>query len=501
MTKLLKPSLEADILRLYRGGDLHPGTIARELRIHHGTVRRVLFQAGHLPKESGFLRHSMVDDYLPFIRQTLEKFPTLPASRLFNLVCERGYNGGSAHFRHIVACIRPPSDWSDWMLSVLQKKMDSEEIKRSIGDFPGLPELLRRLYTGRLVDRNKAMSILASRRGSTIDIACTFLGISAYAYRRYLRLFSDGGCDALFARKPRLAKSDDELLMRAVFRVLHEPPKKHGINRTTWTMKLLREVLARNGQSACPDVIRQITRAAGYQWRKARVVLTSTDPTYSAKLDGIQNILSKLGPDECFFSVDEYGPFAVKMYGGRKLVAPGEQLIVPQWQKSRGSLILTAALELSSNQITFFYSEDKNTEEILKMMDLLVARYADRRKLYLSWDAASWHISRQLNLRIEEHNARAAMSGGVIVETAPLPAGAQFLNVIESVFSGMSRAIIHNSDYSSVDTAKAAINRYFEERNDYFQKNPHRAGNKIWGKEREPVQFRVSNNCKDPRYR
>jgi hypothetical protein len=42
------------------------------------------------------------------------------------------------------------------------------------------------------------------------------------------------------------------------------------------------------------------------------------------------------------------------------------------------------------------------------------------------------------------------------IETAPLPAGAQFLNVIESVFSGMARAIIHNSDCPSVEAAKEA---------------------------------------------
>lgn len=37
--------------------------------------------------------------------------------------------------------------------------------------------------------------------------------------------------------------------------------------------------------------------------------------------------------------------------------------------------------------------------------------------------------------------------------TAPLPKRAQFLNVIESVFSGMARAVIQNSDYASVDEA------------------------------------------------
>lgn len=80
----------------------------------------------------------------------------------------------------------------------------------------------------------------------------------------------------------------------------------------------------------------------------------------------------------------------------------------------------------------------------------------------------------------------------------PLPARAQFLNVIESVFSGMSRAVIQNSNYSSTKEMKAAIDRYFEERNNFFRQNPHSAGNKIWGRERTKPTFSVSNNCKTP---
>ena len=88
-----------------------------------------------------------------------------------------------------------------------------------------------------------------------------------------------------------------------------------------------------------------------------------------------------------------------------------------------------------------------------------------------------------------------------LIATAPLPAGAQFLNVIESVFSGMARAIIHSSDYKSVDEAKGAIDRYFTERNAHFREHPRRADKKLWGKEREPAVFSEGNNCKDPRYR
>src|SRR5262244_365706 len=66
----------------------------RQLHVHYGTVARVLAQAG-LPR-IGRARASAIDAYLPFILQTLEKFPTLTASRLYAMVRERGYAGGPA---------------------------------------------------------------------------------------------------------------------------------------------------------------------------------------------------------------------------------------------------------------------------------------------------------------------------------------------------------------------------------------------------------------------
>jgi DDE superfamily endonuclease len=168
----------------------------------------------------------------------------------------------------------------------------------------------------------------------------------------------------------------------------------------------------------------------------------------------IKQILSGLKEADAFFSIDEYGPFAIKRKGGSKRVGPGENYVVPQYQKSKGWLILTAALELSRNQITHFYSLKKNTEEMIKMADLLRAEYRACGTIYLSWDAASWHISKKLFSHLDEINQQATQNGFSVVKTAPLPAGAQFLNVIESVFSGMAKGIIHNSDYPSAEAAK-----------------------------------------------
>lgn len=87
----ISSELEAHIVRLYHVEKWRCGTIARQLKIHRDTVRRVLAQSG-LPR-IGPVRSSMLDPYLPFILQTLEKFPTLTASRLHAMVRERGYQG------------------------------------------------------------------------------------------------------------------------------------------------------------------------------------------------------------------------------------------------------------------------------------------------------------------------------------------------------------------------------------------------------------------------
>ena len=102
----IPPDLEAQILRYYHAEKWRINTIARQLHVHHGTVARVLAQAG-LPRGAQVRRLSQVLPYLPFIEQTLEKFPTLTASRVYAMVRERGYGGGPDHFRHLISLYRP----------------------------------------------------------------------------------------------------------------------------------------------------------------------------------------------------------------------------------------------------------------------------------------------------------------------------------------------------------------------------------------------------------
>ncbi len=97
---------EAQIMRLHLIEKWPPGTIARHMNIHHGVVRRVLGRVG-VPASTISHRRSIADPYAGFIIETLTKYPDLCASRMYEMVRERGYTGSGAHFRSVVRRYRP----------------------------------------------------------------------------------------------------------------------------------------------------------------------------------------------------------------------------------------------------------------------------------------------------------------------------------------------------------------------------------------------------------
>ena len=102
----ISDELEAKILRYYHVEKWRVGTIARQLNVHHSVVRRVLSQAG-IAKSNFIKRESVITPFLSFVLETLTNYPTLTASRLYDMVRSRGYNGGVDHFRHLILLYRP----------------------------------------------------------------------------------------------------------------------------------------------------------------------------------------------------------------------------------------------------------------------------------------------------------------------------------------------------------------------------------------------------------
>ena len=81
------------------------GTIAQQLSWHPDAVRNAIESDRFHRAQS--LRACLTDPYLPFIRQTLDQYPQLRATRLYQMLQPRGYQGSVVQLRRAVANLRP----------------------------------------------------------------------------------------------------------------------------------------------------------------------------------------------------------------------------------------------------------------------------------------------------------------------------------------------------------------------------------------------------------
>ena len=88
---------EATIRRLYYREHWTIGTIATQLGVHRDTVVRAL----HRPVEpiAPAPRAWGVDPYLPVVAEVLKQYPDLTATRLHQMIRDRGYTGGVTQLR------------------------------------------------------------------------------------------------------------------------------------------------------------------------------------------------------------------------------------------------------------------------------------------------------------------------------------------------------------------------------------------------------------------
>ena len=98
--------MEIEIRRLYFAEHWKRGTIAEQLHVHDDVVRRVIGPLGPDPKTVE-PRASLLDPYRAFVVETLTRYPRLVATRIFDMIVERGYTGSLRTLRRFVLSQRP----------------------------------------------------------------------------------------------------------------------------------------------------------------------------------------------------------------------------------------------------------------------------------------------------------------------------------------------------------------------------------------------------------
>lgn len=97
---------EVEIRRLYFGEHWKIGTIATEFGVHRDVVVRVIGPLGPEPKAQA-PRPSVLDLYRGFVLETLERYPRLVSTRIYDMLTERGYAGSLRTLRRYVQHHRP----------------------------------------------------------------------------------------------------------------------------------------------------------------------------------------------------------------------------------------------------------------------------------------------------------------------------------------------------------------------------------------------------------
>ena len=103
---MITPAQHTEIRRLYYAEHWRVGTIAAQLGVHHETVAAALNRASVLT-QAGRCRATALDPYLAVVRDTLAQYPRLRATRLHEMLRQRGYPGSAVQVRRAVRALRP----------------------------------------------------------------------------------------------------------------------------------------------------------------------------------------------------------------------------------------------------------------------------------------------------------------------------------------------------------------------------------------------------------
>ena len=103
---MISAEQRAEIRRLFYAEHWKVGTIASALGVHADTVRRAI-EVERFQGAVARPRSTKLDAFLPFVRETLERYPRLRSTRLFEMLRPRGYTGSQSRLRRAVRHLRP----------------------------------------------------------------------------------------------------------------------------------------------------------------------------------------------------------------------------------------------------------------------------------------------------------------------------------------------------------------------------------------------------------
>ena len=258
-----------------------------------------------------------------------------------------------------------------------------------------------------VVRYRRALVVLSSAGGNTVPVIARLVQTSEDRVREVIHNFNKLGMACLDPKwaggRPRRITTDDEAF---IVETAKARPEKLGRPFTHWSVRKLSHYLAAN--MVHPVVVgrerlREILAKYGITFQKPKTWKESNDPDKDAKLDRIDEVLTKY-PDRAF-AFDEFGPLAVHPVGGCCWAEKRKpQRNRANYKKPCGVRQFHGCYDYAGDTIFGVVRERKGVENSLAAIKACRQQRPDGRTVYVVLDNLSAHKSKKILSWCQKNN-------------------------------------------------------------------------------------------------
>jgi transposase len=350
-----------------------------------------------------------------------------------------------------------------------QERAELEAVRKSRSD-----EKRRTVRAGILLDSADGLSDQANAQAHQVNRNTVVLCV-----QKCLRF----GIDAALGELPRPGKprrlSDEAIAW--VQNLACQKPKELGYAQELWTYRLLTSHVRLHAGAAGHADLAELSRSKLHKIltqgelrpHKVRYYVERRDPDFEPKMTVVLyvykevEILNKrlrdgriLEPDVVTVSYDEKpGIQALAVTTPDLPPVPGRHPShTRDYEYTRlGTVSLLAGLDLHSGRVTEIVSDTHKSRDFIKFLNKLDAAYPTAQKLRLILDNHSAHISKETQAYLATRPQR--------FQFVFVPKHGSWLNLVENLFSKMTRSMLREIRVSSKQELIDRIHLYFEEVN------------------------------------
>lgn len=309
--------------------------------------------------------------------------------------------------------------------------------------------LLRRQNETHGVAR-RANALLLLDEGMRFKDVCKVLFLDDETVRLWHKIYLAGGSEALFShaykgKQCRLSPEQENELSAYV-------EQNSALVTTDICAYILKNYGLDYTHSGCAKLLHRMEFAYKKPIALPKVPSVEVQEKFIADYE---KLLNRLEPDETVYFADAVHPeYQVKPARGWFKAEKGVSVAI-ETTTSRKRLNIHGAINLENAHTPIVTAETINSQTSIQLLEKIEAENPDKSKIYVIWDGAAYHRSKEVKAWLSRENCRIHLIG--------LPPYCPHFNASERLWGVMHTEITHNLRYESFEKFKNAILGFFTE--------------------------------------